>query len=178
MGWKASKLAVVAGIAWIVTLVTMVSVAGSGLIAVSHAGPPTDVYTQTDPNDDCATLGFHGQTALEQSFSLDAESDVVVYFSFEVGLRNAHQEAEISFGLDGSSPPPEPEWGVSAPRSVNVEPYGVRQSNTLMWTFEHVAAGEHRVEAFARVVDRRGRPNPIAGMNGCAMTVFVAPVTG
>jgi hypothetical protein len=62
------------------------------------------------------------------------------------------------------------ECGVAAPGSTTAKYYGTRQSGTLMWTFDHVGAGDHLVRAFARV------STGVAGMNGCAFAVLVSPV--
>ena len=169
-----TAIALVASIVAVVAL--MFPGVGFGQTTSSHGGSPSDVYSQSNPEDSCARLSFHGQTAMEQTFTLDAESNVLVYFSFEVGLPDPREEAEISFGLDGISPPPEPEWGVAGPASTNVKRFGTRQSSTLMWTFDHVASGDHRVEAFARVGGPASIPNPTADLNGCALTVIVIPV--
>jgi hypothetical protein len=105
---------------------------------------------------------------MEQFFTLDVESNVVVYFSFELGFESPRQEGLISFGLDGIGT--DQEWGIAAPGSITAQYFGTRQSGTLMWTFDHIAPGDHRVQAFARVSTGH------AGMNGCALTVFVIPV--
>lgn len=131
---------------------------------------PIQVFTQTFEGDGCAdaTLNPEGQTIFDQGLTLAAESNVTVYISFELGLETSRQEGLISFGLDGTGT--DQEWGVAAPGSTTAKFFGVRQSTTLMWTFDHVAAGEHSVQAFARV------STGSAGMNGCALTVLVSPV--
>lgn len=136
----------------------------------SHGGSPSDIYTQTWPEDTCNDVQFdeNGATIMEQQVTLQVESNLLVYFSYEIGFRSARQEALLSFGLDDSGP--DQEWGIAAPASTTAQFFGTRQSGTMMWTFEHVEAGEHSVRANARV------STGVAGMNGCNLNVIVTPV--
>jgi hypothetical protein len=137
----------------------------------SSFGLPPDVYTQTFPGDYCGETDLSETAAvMSQEVSLWAESSVVLYFSFEAGFENPRQEILVSFGLDGSDAALEgQEWGIAAPASTTARYFGSRQSTSLMWTFDHVEAGNHTVQAFARV------SKGVAEMNGCALTVLVSP---
>jgi hypothetical protein len=143
---------------------------GFGQTNSGHGTSLSDVYTQTFDDDYCgnATLDQNGQSIMGQEFSLDAKSNVVVYFTFQFGFETPRQEGLMSFGLDGAST--NKEWGVAAPGSSTAQSFSVRQSTTLMWSFDNVAPGEHSVQAFARV------STGSAGMSGCALTVLVSPV--
>ncbi len=143
---------------------------GFGQTNSGHGASPTDVYTQTFDDDFCGntTLNQNGQTIMDQEFTLEAESNVVVYFMFQFGFHTPRQEGLMSFGLDGAST--NKEWGVAAPGSTTAQFFSVRQSTTLMWSFDNVAPGDHSVQAFARV------STGSAGMSGCALTVLVSPV--
>ena len=135
-----------------------------------QGGSPSDVFTQTLP-DTCLTAGPNGETAMGQAFTLDAESNVLVYFTFAWGRLNANEEGLIMIGLDGEEGPFE--WGFPGNNTTT------RTSGTVMWTFDNVSGGEHRVDAFARVdvipSGSRGGAPPVADVNGCALTVFVIP---
>jgi hypothetical protein len=143
---------------------------GFGQTNSGHGASPSDVYTQTFDDDFCGnvTLNQNGQTIMDQEFNLEAESNVVVYFMFQFGFQTPRQEGLMSFGLDGAST--NKEWGVAAPGSTTAQSFSVRQSTTLMWSFDNVGPGDHHVEAFARV------STGSAGMSGCALTVLVSPV--
>ena len=91
-----------------------------------------------------------------------------MYFAFELGFASRRQEALITFGLDWG-PETSQDWTIpAAPATANF--FSNAHSTTLMWTFDHVAAGDHSVQAFAVV-----GPG-VAGMNGCALTVLVNPI--
>jgi len=143
---------------------------GFGQTNSGHGTSPSDVYTQTFDDDFCGntTLNQNGQTIMAQEFTLEAESNVVVYFMFQFGFDTPRQQGLMSFGLDGAST--NKEWGVAAPGSTTAQVFSVRQSTTLMWSFDNVAPGDHSVQAFARV------STGSAGMSGCALTVLVSPV--
>jgi hypothetical protein len=167
-----TAVAVVAAIVAILA-VTFPRVGFGGTI-FSHGGSPSDVYTQTtpDPSNSCLAAGPNGQIAMEQFFDLGAESHVVVYFTFEWARLSTHERGHISMGLDGR---PETEvplegWRFSGTVSSHT-------SGTVMWTFDNIAAGHHRVNVFARVGsiehDAAARS---ADLNACALTVLVTPV--
>jgi len=107
---------------------------------------------------------------MEQDFTLDAESRVLVYFTFEWGRLSTHKVGHLSMGLEGpeTEVPSEP-WRFSGTVSTQT-------SGTVMWTFDNVAAGPHTVHVFAYVTfmgTDAGAPS--ADVNGCALTVFVIP---
>jgi len=131
---------------------------------------PSAVFTQTNP-DTCLAAGPNGQTAMEQDFTLDAESRVLVYFTFEWGRLNTHKVGHLSMGLDGrpGSEVPSSTWRFSGTVSTQT-------SGTVMWTFDNVAAGQHRVNVFANVYFIGGNAGSAsADVNECALTVFVIP---
>jgi hypothetical protein len=162
-----TAIAVVAAI--VAVLAVMFPGLGFGQSTFSHGGPPSDVYTQTDPNT-CLAAGFHGQTAMEQFFDVGAESHVVVYFTFEWARLNNHEAGHISMSLDGGPEVPVEGWRSSGTVSSQT-------SSTVMWTFDHVAPGHHRVNAFGRVAFIAGDVDrPFADLNSCALTVLVSPV--
>jgi len=164
-----APVAVVAAI--VAVLAVMFPGIGFGQTTSSHGGSPSDVYTQTNPNT-CLTAGPNGQIAMEQFFDLGAESLVVVYFTSEWARLNTHERAHISMGLDGR---PETEVPVEGWRSSGT--VSTHTSGTVMWTFDNVAPGHHKVNVFGRVSfigTDAGRPS--ADLNGCALTLFVTPV--
>lgn len=161
----------VAVVAAIVAVLAVLSPGlGFGQEVFGHGGTPTDVYTQTFDAAYCGNVQLNqgGQTLMEQSFTLEAESNVVVWFTFQFGFENPRQEGLLAFGLDGGSM--NNEWGIAAPGSTTAQSFSVRQSTTLSWSFDNVAPGPHRVTAFGRV------STGLAGLNTCAMTVLVTPV--
>jgi len=163
--WTA--VAVVAAI--VAVLAAMFPGLGLGQTTSSHGGSPSDVYAQTDPNT-CLAAGFHGQTAMEQFFDVGAKSHVVVYFTFEWARLNTHEAGHISMSLDGGSEVPVEGWRSSGTVSSQT-------SGTVMWTFDHVAPGHHRVNVFGRVAFIAGDVDKsFADLNSCSLTVFVTPV--
>ena len=165
-----TAVAVVAAI--VAVLAVMFPGLGFGQSTFSHGGPPSDVYMQTtpDPNNTCLNAGPNGQTAMEQFFDLGAESHVVVYFTFEWALLSTHERGHISMGLDGGPEVPTEGWRFSGTVSSHT-------SGTVMWTFDNVAAGHHRVNVFARVASiEHDAKERSADLNACALTVFVMPV--
>lgn len=62
-------------------------------------------YTQTFDDDFCGNVELNqgGQTIMAQEFTLETESNVVVYFMFQFGFRTPRQEGLMSFGLDSAS---------------------------------------------------------------------------
>lgn len=164
-----TAVAVLAAI--VAVLAVMFPGPGFGQTAFSHGGPPSDVYTRTHPGDICAELGFNTVTAMQQDFTLDVESNVLFYFTFELGALSAHETVNVEPGLDGIGAGNE--WLLGGPANASTGIFGTGTSGTLMWSFDHVAPGDHDVEMFARVA---GGDNPSADMNECAFTVFVIPV--
>ena len=163
--WAA--VAVVAAI--VAVLAVMFPGLGFGQTTSSHGGSPSDVYTQTNPNT-CLAAGPNGQTAMEQFFDLGAESHVVVYFTSEWARLNTHEVGHLSMGLDGRPEVPSEPWRFSGTVSTHT-------SGTVMWTFDNVASGHHRVNVLAFVSFMQGAAGtPSADLNGCALTVFVTPV--
>lgn len=135
----------------------------------SHGGTPTDVYTRTFDSTGCGQVALNqgGHEIMHQNFTLQAESDIVVWFTFQLVLTDSRQEGSFQFGLDGTGT--NQTWQVAAPGSTTANKFGTSQSTTLMWSFDRVPPGDHEVEEFAAV--SRGS----AELNGCAMTVLVAP---
>jgi len=165
-----TAVAVVAAI--VAVLAVMIPGLGFGQVTSSHGGSPSDVYTQTNPNT-CLAAGPNGQTAMEQFFDLGAESHVVVYFTSEWARLNTHERGHISMGLDGR---PETEVPAEGWRSSGT--LSTHTSGTVMWTFDNVAPGHHRVNVFGRVafIGTDASDRPFADLNACALTVFVIPV--
>jgi hypothetical protein len=144
---------------------------GFGQTTSSHGGSPSDVYTQTNPNT-CWSGGPSG--AMQQFFDLGAKSHVVVYFTFEWATLDTREVGHISMGLDGR---PETEVPVEGWRFSGT--VSTHTSGTVMWTFDNVAPGHHRVDVFAFVSKPRfagGNELSDADLNACALTVFVTPV--
>jgi hypothetical protein len=162
-------------VAVVAAIVAMLAVAfptlGFGQNIFSHGGPPSDVYMQTtpDPGNTCLNASFHGQTAMEQFFDLGAESHVVVYFTFEWALLSLHERGHISMSLDGGPEVPSEGWRFSGTARSHT-------SGTVMWTFDNVAPGHHRVNAFARVATQGDTEDGAADLNACALTLLVTPV--
>jgi len=156
-----------------IAVTTQVGTASSSTNFTVLSGPrpagPSAVFTQTNP-DTCLAAGPNGQTAMEQDFTLDAESRVLVYFTFEWGRLSTHKVGHLSMGLEGpeTEVPSEP-WRFSGTVSTQT-------SGTVMWTFDNVAAGPHTVHVFAYVTFMGTDASaPSADVNGCALTVFVIP---
>ena len=168
-----TAVAVVAAI--VAVLAVMFPGLGFGQTTSSHGGSPSDVYTQTtpDPGNSCLAAGPNGQTAMEQFFDIGAESHVVVYFTSEWARLNTHERGHISMGLDGR---PETEVPVEGWRFSGT--VSTHTSGTVMWTFDNVAPGHHRVNVFGRVafIQTDASDRPSADLNACALTVFVIPV--
>jgi len=148
-----------------------VALPGLGQTTSSHGRSPSDVYMQTtpDPGNTCLNAGHNGQTAMQQFFDLGAESHVVVYFTFEWALLSLHERGHISMGLDGrpETEVPAEGWRFSGTVSSHT-------SGTVMWTFDNVAPGHHRVNVFARVASiQHDAEERSADLNSCALTVFV-----
>lgn len=166
-----TAVAVVAAI--VAVLAVMFPGLGFGETTSSHGLSPTDVYTQTtpDPGNTCLAAGPNGQTAMEQFFDLGVESHVVVYFTSEWARLNIHERGHISMGLDGQPEVPSEGWRFSGTVSTHT-------SGTVMWTFDNVAPGHHRVNVFGRVafISSDGSDKPLADLNACALTVLVSPV--
>jgi len=161
--WAA--VAVVAAI--VAVLAVMFPGFGFGQTTSSHGGTPSEVFMQTHP-DTCLNVGPNDEIALEQDFTLNEESHVLVYMTFEWGQLNASEDGHVIIRLDGGGPFDGVEaWRFSGTTTT-------RTSGTIMWTFDNVAAGDHRVQMFARVT--RGLATPSADLNDCALTVFVIPV--
>jgi len=164
-----ASTAVVVVAAIVAVLAVMFPGLGFGQSTFSHGGSPSDVYMQTDPNT-CLNAGPNGQTAMEQFFDLGAESHVVVYFTSEWARLNTHERGHISMGLDGGPEVPVEGWRFSGTVSSHT-------SGTVMWTFDNVAPGHHRVNVFARVASiQHDAEERSADLNSCALTVFVMPV--
>jgi len=143
---------------------------GFGQTTSSHGGSPSDVYMQTHPDVCVTATGAPGwETALEQDFTLNQESHVLVYFSLEWGRLSLSEEGHVNIQLDGGGPFDDVEpWRFSGTKTT-------RMSGTIMWAFNNVAPGDHAVDAIARVT---GADNPSADVNDCALTVIVTPVAG
>jgi hypothetical protein len=165
-----TAVAVVAAI--VAVLAVMFPGLGFGQATSSHGGTPSDVYTQTDPNT-CLGASLNGQTAMEQFFDVGVQSHVVVYFTFEWARLNIRERGHISMGLDGR---PETEVPVEGWRSSGT--VSSQTSGTVMWTFDNVAPGHHRVNVFGRVafIGTDAPDRPFADLNSCALTVLVSPV--
>ncbi|HEY3212532.1 MAG TPA: hypothetical protein VGL16_04935 [Actinomycetota bacterium] len=166
-----TAVAVVA--ATVAVLAVMFPGLGFGETTSSHGLSPTDVYTQTtpDPGNTCLAAGPNGQTAMEQFFDLGVESHVVVYFTSEWARLNTFERGHISMGLEGQPEVPSEGWRFSGTISSHT-------SGTVMWTFDNVAPGHHRVNVFGRVafIQHDASDRPSADLNACALTVLVSPV--
>jgi hypothetical protein len=161
-----TAVAVVAAI--VAVLAVMFPGLGFGQTTSSHGGSPSDVYTQTDPGT-CLNAVFNGQTAMEQFVDLAVPSHVVAYFTFEFARLTTHERGHISMSLDGGPEVPVEGWRFSGTTSTHT-------SGTVMWTFDNVAPGHHRVNMFGRVAAIGDTDRSSADLNSCALTVLVSPV--
>lgn len=175
---KTMLFAVTVVAAIIAVLVVMLPGLGFGQTQTvfGHGGTPTDVYTRTFDSTGCAgvVLDPDGEQIMHQNFTLQAESNVVVWFTFQLVLESSGQRGSFQFGLDRT--PTNQAWVVTAPGSTTAKSFGTAQSTTLMWSFDNVALGDHDVQVFAAVSPAVTPSQLNAELNGCAMTVLVNPV--
>jgi hypothetical protein len=153
---------------------------GFGETSTSHGVTPSDVFTSTEPEncEDVDTFGV--PPILPTRVSVAEPSNLLVYFTSEWAGLEADTELLIQFRVNddgGNFVVGTPfEWGVSNdPR--------LHDSGTLMWSFDDLAPGAYDVFVDARTDPVPGPPgggnthnNPSAGLENCALTVFVIPV--
>jgi hypothetical protein len=171
-----TAVAVVAAI--VAVLAVMFPGLGLGQTTGVKGGSPTAVYMNKNSGF-CAEVDNFGGSVISQEVTLDAESHLVTYFTFEWGTLSERLEGLISFALlDATREFPENvvagsnEWGFPGNRIP-------RTSSTVMWSFENVPPGTYQVHGTARVdqAPAGGQPGTeaTAGLNECALTVFVIP---
>jgi hypothetical protein len=165
-----------------VLAVVAMPVLGVGQVATVQGGSPSDVFMSTGQGEDpvCADFGIDGATAMPTVVDVGGLSHLLVYFTAEWGGLNTREEGLLGISLlddGGDTVASTPfEWGVPGRDVLE------RHATTVMWTFEDVSAGEN----YTVLVNARVDPMPpgglpthghlAAGLNDCALTVFVIPV--
>ena len=132
------------------------------LSAAAQGSPPPLLYFKTR-GAICLEFGAIGEDVMTQTVTLLHASNLLVLFTYEWARLDLDQEGLLHFTLDGQAPAPF-EWGFAG-SSIS------RTSGTVTWSFTDVPAGTHTVAARARVEGG----DLSAGLNECAMTVFVFP---
>lgn len=165
-----------------VCAVVALPVLGVGQEATFHGASPSDVFMSVAQGESpvCAEIGFDsGAIAMPTVVQVGGLSHLLVYFTAEWGALGDREEGLLSIELlddEGGVVSATPfEWGV--PGDAVLE----RHATTVMWTFDNVSPGTYTVQANARVDPIPPGPGPShgrlgAGLNDCALTVFVAPV--
>jgi hypothetical protein len=147
-------------------------VTGIGQPTISHGGPPSDVFTNTQSADVCngddpVRRGAVGM--LPTQISLGAQAHVVATFTSTLS-RKRFTGAEAVLLLQMSKP------GLFARSPMwiqRVEPG--HETVTVMWTFEDMPAGDYRVRLFGSVPGL-SMDEPGVNFQSCALTALVTPV--
>jgi hypothetical protein len=148
---------------------------GFGETSTFRGGSPSDVFMQTNPGF-CATVDGSGGSVIQQEVTLSEESHLLVYFTFEWGTLSQTLEGLVDIPLlasDGTVISGSQEWGFAGSSMP-------RTSGTVMWSFDGVLPGTYTVHGAARVDATPAGGHPVggaisAGLNECALTVFVLP---
>jgi hypothetical protein len=157
---------VVTVVAVIVAVLAVMVGVGIGQPTTSHGGTPTDVYMRTQAAPEpCMEPNADGVTAFPQEFELAANSHVLAYFTFEWTRLDRGEYGLLHLELDGSGPGGDSEF----------RPGRIDSNGTVMWSFPNVAPGPHTVAVYAAVTRYRGSSDLLAGLENCALTVFVIP---
>ena len=153
---------------------------GIGQTGGDHSGSPSDVYTQTNPDECLPGVGGVTGTAMQQEISVAPQANVLVTFTVRWGRLETKEEALASFSLqagEGSEVFDSPEWSMSGTAST-------RTTQTITWSFVGVAPEaeaytDYNVYVFGRVDPLPGGPpgsvRPVADMTACSLSVFVMP---
>ncbi len=176
-----SKSRVSTAIAVVAAIVAVVAVAlpgvGFGQTPTIHGGTPTDVFMTSTPGF-CATVDGFGGPVIQEEVTVDASSNLLVYYTFEWGNLDARLEGLVDIALqdaDGAFVAGQGEWGFSG-GSIP------RTSGTVMWSFEDIPPGTYTAFGAARVdalpsggPQGQGGSDLVGSLNDCALTVFVIP---
>ena len=145
-----------------------------GLVAIgapttSHGGTPSDVFMKTQPAPEaCAEdINPDSRTVFPLEIEVAATSHVLAYFTFEWTGLTRGEVGGLNLILDGGGG--SEQYDFAQNRTIN-------PNGTVMWSFPNVAQGTHTVAVFAVVSRISGAPDLIAGLENCALAVFVNPV--
>jgi hypothetical protein len=170
-GLSASRASTaVAVVTAIVGVLTMIGFAGLGIgqPTFSHGGPPSEVFMQTQAAPEaCAEVSAGSVFAMPQEIELTATSHVLAYFTFEWTGLDRGEFGLLNLVLDD----------VGAGSNYEFRRARINPNGTVMWSFPNIAPGTHTVSVYA-AVDRLGHTESdlVAGLENCALTVFVMPV--
>jgi hypothetical protein len=142
-----------------------------GQTASIRGGSPSAVYMQKNPGF-CSTVVPDGVNVMEQEVILDASSHVLVSFTFEWSGLDTREEGLLNFSVDGQGD--NFDWGFLGNTQTK------HTSGTVTWPFADVPAGQRTVIVGAWVDpipggELPGAGEPSAGLENCALTVFVIP---
>jgi len=168
---KRLSVPVVAAIAAVLAVMVFPGLSFSQTTGI-HGGSPSDVYTLMEDHPDCAPIGVNvdGVGVMPLQVNVDAQSHLVVYFSFELADLDAYETVQVNPQLDGGGAAGfDPNFGGGT--------FGDVTSATVMSSFPDVEVGTHTVDVYAAVA-RRGDVHGAlsAGLADCVLTVLVIPV--
>lgn len=139
-----------------------------------EGGSPSDVSTRSFAGT-CLDAGAAHREALPLEFTLRARSHLLVSFTAEWAALDAGEEGRLAFEVVGPRGTERSDaWSFDGERNLHT-------SGTVTWSFEGVAPGTYTVAAVASVRDSGAsgsREDLSAGLENCALTVFVIPVGG
>jgi len=147
---------------------------GLGQPTTSHGGSPSDVFMQTQAAPEaCAEVPAGSLLAMPQELDLAVTSHVLAYFTFEWTGLDAKEFGALNLALDGV--------GIDQQYKFTGRESRINPNGTVMWSFPNVAPGTHTVAVFTAVddldlIDSDEDSRLAAGLQNCALTVFVIPV--
>lgn len=133
---------------------------------------PSDVLTSSIVGM-CLSVGPTAARAIEQEVSIRTRSHLSVSLTAEWAELDESEEGRLAFELAGPAGTARSDaWTFGGDRRAGA-------SGTVAWSFEDVAPGTYSVVAVASVRAFGGsgsQVEPSAGLENCALTVFVVPV--
>jgi hypothetical protein len=156
----------------VAVLAVMLPGLGFGQVPGIQGGSPTVVYMNKNQQF-CATVDSFGGAVIRQDVTLEADSHLMVLYTFEWGGLNERLEGHADIALlapDGTVVDGSNEWSFPGGKTG-------RLSSTVHWSFENVPTGSYEVYGAARVdAAPGGTPHVLkADLSKCALTVFVIP---
>ena len=168
-----TAVAVVAAI--VAVLAVMFPGLGLGQTTSIHGGVPSDVFTLMKDKD-CAPIGVtaDGVGVMPLQLDVGTESNLLVYFSFELAGLDVYERVQVNPQLDGTAggtAAADFDWLFTGGNFNDVT------SSTVMSSFPDVEAGPHTVDIYA-AVSRKGQVSGQlhADLADCVLTVFAIPV--
>lgn len=139
-----------------------------------EGGSPSDVSTWSIAGT-CLNAGAADRGALPREITFEARSHLFVSFIAEWAGLDAGEEGRLAFEVVGPSGTERSDsWSFDGGPNL-------RPSGTVTWSFEGVGPGTYSVVAVAsvRASGASGSQTDLsAGLENCALTVFVIPVGG